>query len=819
MLRGWNFCFSSRLLKGAVLGTTALAAMSFASMATAQESVQASRHPVAQRHLATVQSFDIPAGKLSAALTVWAKVSGLKILASTDRIKDIQTPGVFGHLSAADALRQLLAGTELDYRANTERHVTIYDPRAVLGAYAQANGSLPTIEVVETGDQVALPAPYPGGQVARGARLGILGNRDVMSTPFNVTSYTAKTIRDQQARTVADVVQNDPAVRNTWADGGYSNQFFIRGFPLGASEIAINGLYGIVPYQVAGTAFVERVEILKGPSAFLNGMAPLGGVGGTINLVPKRAPIDPLASMTWGYISNGQFGGQVDVARRFGDNKEWGVRVNGAYSDGDTPVQDQTSRLGQAALAIDYHNDRVRFSADLNYQKLHSNNPTRPVYFGAGFPIPPAPKNTASLGQPWYFADGKDTFGQVSAEVDLTDDITVFGSAGGRRNDFFGVYSFLTLTDALGNASGRQYVQPTYAESYTGQAGVRAKLTTGPVRHEFTISATGLTSEMGVVAPSTTFTSNIYNNPALPPIDLSGFAKTAPRTNQTDLSSYSVSDSLYMFGDRLQLIVGGRNQQVAISNYAAATGMRTSSYDQSAFTPFVGAVVKPWEKVSLYANYIEGLSSGGTAPVTASNAGEMLPPAKSTQVETGIKVDFGRLTATVGVFEITQPFGITQSGTYMLGGEQRNRGVDVNVFGEIYPGLRVLGGVTFMDGVQTKTLNNATTGKSAVGVPNIQVNLGGEWDTPFNPDLTFTGRVIYTSSQVANAANTQSIPEWTRVDLGARYVFHRQNGKPVTLRASVENVFDQSYWSAVSTNYGLARGAARTYLLSATYDF
>ena len=115
----------------------------------------------------------------------------------------------------------------------------------------------------------APPAPYAGGQVATGGQLGILGNRGVMNSPFNITSYTAKTIEDQQARTVADVVQNDPSVRNTWGDGGYSNQFFIRGFPVGASEIAINGLYGVVPYQLAGTAFVERVEILKGPSAFL----------------------------------------------------------------------------------------------------------------------------------------------------------------------------------------------------------------------------------------------------------------------------------------------------------------------------------------------------------------------------------------------------------------------------------------------------------------------------------------------------------------------------------------------------------------------
>lgn len=640
-----------------------------------------------------------------------------------------------------------------------------------------------------------------------------------MDTPFNLTSYTSKTIEDQQARTVADVVQNDPSVRNTWADGGYSNQFFIRGFPVGASEIAVNGLYGVVPYQLAGTAFVERVEILKGPSAFLNGMAPLGGIGGTINLVTKRATDDPITRLTAGYVSNSQFGTHVDVSRRFGDNKEWGVRVNGAYRDGDTPVQNQSSELGQASLATDYRGENVRASIDFNYQKIHADDPTRPVYFNAGFPIPKPPSNTSSLGQPWYFADGKDISGIANVEVDINDNTTAFASFGARRNDFLGVYSFLTLTDALGNANGRQYVQPTYAESYSGQAGVRTKFDTGPVRHELTLAATGLRNELGVIAPNTTFTSNIYNNTPLPPINLANYAQTAPKTNSTALSSYSLSDSMSMLNDRLQVIVGGRYQQIAISNFNATSGAVTSKTDDSAVTPFIGVVVKPERNVSLYANYIEGLASNMVAPAGTLNVGTMLAPGRSQQLETGVKVDWGRITTTLALFQIKQPFGITQNGVYQLGGEQRNRGVELNAFGEIQPGLRLLGGVTFMNGAYIQSQNGATNGNSAVGVPGTQLNLGAEWDNPLLHGLTHTGRVIYTSSQVANAANTQSIPDWTRVDIGSRYTFRGYNGKPVTIRANIENLFNANYWSAVSTNYGLARGAPRTYLVSATFDF
>ncbi len=156
---------------------------------------------------------------------------------------------------------------------------------------------------------------------------------------------------------------------------------------------------------------------------------------------------------------------------------------------------------------------------------------------------------------------------------------------------------------------------------------------------------------------------------------------------------------------------------------------------------------------------------------------------------------------------------------YGVEGKVRNRGLELNIFGELTDELRLLGGATFMDGVQTKTLNGLTDGKKAIGIPDTQINLGAEWDTPFITGLTLTGRAIYTDSQYASIDNTQSIPDWTRFDLGARYTFNWQNGKPLTIRASIENVFDKSYWAAASTNFGLARGAPRTFLVSTTLDF
>ena len=168
-----------------------------------------------------------------------------------------------------------------------------------------------------------LPPPYAGGQVAKGAQVGFLGERDFMDTPFNQSSYTSTLMQNQQARSIADVAANDPSVRNAWPAVGYSTALMIRGFSFNSNDMSFGGLYGIAPTLLVAPDYLERVEILKGPSAMLNGMPPFGSVGGAVNLVPKRAQGE-LNRATATYATAGQFGGTTDVARRFGDGEAWG---------------------------------------------------------------------------------------------------------------------------------------------------------------------------------------------------------------------------------------------------------------------------------------------------------------------------------------------------------------------------------------------------------------------------------------------------------------------------------------------------------------
>ncbi|BAM91292.1 putative ferric siderophore receptor protein precursor [Bradyrhizobium oligotrophicum S58] len=684
-----------------------------------------------------------------------------------------------------------------------------------------------------TGTIGAPPSPYAGGQVASGGGLGLLGNRSVMNTPFNQTNFTSQLMQNQQARTIRDVLINDPSVRTVQAAGGGADSLFIRGFQYDSGDYALNGLAGIAPYYSTSANFIERVELLKGPGALLNGMtvggtgASSGGaVGGSVNLVTKHAPDRDITQLTTTYASKSQFGEQMDVSRRFGEHKEWGVRFNGGYSNGDTPWNRQHDELGNAHLAVDYHGENVRIDADVGYQADNLTPPLR--FFGVNtatvtsIPAPPAAGTNFQV--PWAYYVPTDFYSTIKGEVDLNDKITAYASFGYHDSNI----NYRYPSPILNSNAGAIAVQNpgTGSETYTtyaGEAGFRATADTGPVKHVANVgySITDRTYSQNLTT-SAPISWNLYTEPtnvALPGFPtLSGSQRVG-----ANLWSVGVSDTMSILNERVQLTVGVRRQTAGteLANYLP-NGVSRPFADTSVWTPAYTVVVKPVEHVSLYANYIEGLQTPVVVPTGYTNTGAVFAPGQTKQVETGIKVDFGRITTTVSAFDITKPSVITTGTvgqlTQVMNGLQRNTGAEFNVFGELTPTLRLLGGVAYIHGVQEKT-GTANDGKRAVGVPELTVNLGAEWDTPFVRDLTLTGRVVYTGEQYVDTANKLSLPDWTRVDLGARYTFTSPwNGKPIVVRASVENVFNKAYWASAYSGV-ITLGAPRTYLMSTTFNF
>lgn len=694
-------------------------------------------------------------------------------------------------------------------------------------AWAQQQGTAPTSEkhLPEIKVQAAPPlsgeptAPYAGGQVARGARAGLLGDLDFLDAPYSITSYTSQTIRDQQARSIADVVANDPSVRTGRAFGTFADHFVIRGFVVSNDDVAFGGLYGLLPRQIIAAELIERVEVFRGPNAFLNGMPPGGSVGGGINVVPKRAGDVPLARFTLSAQSGEQIGAHVDVGRRFGKDGLFGIRFNGAIRDGETASRGEHRDFSLGTVGMDVRGERLRASLDAGRQKHDIAAGPPFVRVQPAAPVPRPLDASHTHGQPWEKYGLDDDFIVLRGEADLTSDIIVFAGTGKRHSHEVSVLGTPIVTNAAGDTTGTRTRIVSFWNRSTSEAGLRARFATGPVKHRLSLVATDVQVENGFLFNTQgSFTSNLYTRAAAAPPDFSGFTEAAPKLGETRLRSYGIADTLSFAGDRVLLTLGARHQQVVVNAFNAA-GMLTTRYDQSAVTPSLGVVVKPWQSVSLYANAMEGLTQGPTAPATAANARQVFPPFRSKQKELGVKFDRGRFGATIAAFEIRQPNSVTDPATNIFGldGEQRNRGVEISAFGELSRNWRLLGGMTFIDAVQTRTQGGVNDGKNAVGVPQTLLNLGTEWDAPFLAGLAFTARVLHTSSQYLDAANTKSIPDWTRFDIGVRYVT-RTAGKPLTLRANVENLFDRNYWSSATGGY-LTLGAPRTVLLSASMDF
>jgi hypothetical protein len=101
---------------------------------------------------------------------------------------------------------------------------------------------MPPVVVEE--QRASLLPPYAGGQVARGGQLGILGNRDIMDTPFNQTNFTAELMENQQVRHVADVLRNDPTAHANASTSTGADDFNIRGFYVGNTDLLFNAAFG-----------------------------------------------------------------------------------------------------------------------------------------------------------------------------------------------------------------------------------------------------------------------------------------------------------------------------------------------------------------------------------------------------------------------------------------------------------------------------------------------------------------------------------------------------------------------------------------------
>lgn len=649
--------------------------------------------------------------------------------------------------------------------------------------------------------------------------------------PFNIRSYNESMILNQQSQTLGDVLLNDPTVRTTTGYGNYAQLFQIRGFTLYGDDIAIDGLYGVTPRQLVSPQLYESVQVLNGASAFLNGAAPGGSaIGGNVNLVPKRAGAKDITRVTGDYTSSAQGGGAVDISRRFGRDRAYGFRFNAAGMDGSTPIDGE--RRADIALggAFDWHNDDTRINMNMNYQKQQVFGGRSAIVVSsltADMPAPSLMSPSKNWGQRWAYSDLSYLFGTMGIEHDFGKHVTVYGKFGAQSGNEMGNYATTVLSNSRTGAGDVGAMATAYnVMNESTQAGVRAHVTTGFIKHEINAGGSAIWEEsdsaFAMSYPSTS--GNLYNPVQFSPNEnyALGNMNNPGRVAWNKLYSLFLSDTMTFWHDRISLTGGFRYQNILSNSYGYGSGEMQSTYNSDAFSPVIGLVIHPVKHVALYFNRIQGLSAGTVVGASYVNAGQVFAPYQSTQYEVGAKYDIGRFSAGVAFYQTSMPSGMVEaygnSGQtiYTQNGQQRNRGMELTFNGEIIHGLRFNGGLTLIDAKQVSGDTNAHNGKTIVGVPNYTINGNLEYDMPFLKGLTLIGRVISTGEQQFNVSNSTHLPAWSRFDLGARYTF-LVHGKALTTRFEVDNVGNQRYWASVYQS-NLTMGDPETFKFSVTAD-
>ena len=785
--------------------------------------------PVSQSVAAgEMRDYNVPASSLETALNAFGRQAGILLSFDSALVSGLDSPGINGQHDVVQGLNRLAGPAGLQVVPMTAGGYRLVAADEVAAEDSgEAPEMLPPLTVEGIPESVRfwlsdLPEVYEGGQVASGGRIGLLGNQDIFDTPFSVTNYTSELIENQQARTVADVIQNDPSTSLRGPSQGYTETFSIRGFLMRGNTILYDGLPAMAHSRRSTVRALERVEVFKGANALLTGS--VGAVGGVINLVPKRPAQTSLTRLTTDYDYRSRFGVHADLSRRFGSRNQFGVRLNTVYHNGTSAIENNEEELTETALALEYRGDRLKLETILDYNNLDLGGGNQFfVLWRRATALPSAPDLGNAMQQPWEKIETKFARVFLKAEYNLGKDWAIHAAYG--ANDYqsysLGTYGF--YLNVNGDFNTRGYQRSGKQETRTWNAGIRGQFETRRITHQISVETMraelGSSSASGRV-PNSRFTSNLFNPVFVTRPEFERPTSNPPKTSDNFYSSIAIADTMGFFDERVLLTAGIRRQSIETKRFDRSTGAVRSQYDKSAATPAIGLLFKPWDFVSLYGNYIEGLEQGPTAPRGTVNEGEIFPPSETEQIEFGVKFDLDGLGLTAGFFQIEKPNGITDANNrFAIDGERRHRGLELNAFGKLWPNLRLLGGITYMDSELTRTQGGRFDGNDVVGVSELAAVLNLEYDAPVLPGLTLIARAEHMGSQFVRADNTLKIPSYELYGIGARY--KRTIGdQQFTFRMNVDNLLDEDYWIAdVGFDNFLYLGAPRNINLSFTVDF
>ncbi|RXJ97471.1 hypothetical protein CRV00_01160 [Malaciobacter molluscorum] len=746
---------------------------------------------------------------LKEALEKISKESKLSYIVDEKLIEGKKAKNIRNIKGEKEALKIVLNGTTLKAIIENDTIIIKKEPTV-----KKEDNNLGKVDVVES-----LHEKMANKNFSSDANLGLFGESNINDVPMSVVTFTKDSIKNKQARQLSDLITQDSSVRSSGAYGDNAESFYLRGVPMGdwnQGEFAFDGIYGVAPNYKVPTDLFEAVSVVKGPSTILFGMSPKGNTGGAINLVPKRAYKD-LNEIELRYTNDSRPGVATDIARRFGKNKQFGARVNLAYDNGDSVIDNLKSESLSGSLSLDYISDN--FITSLDYISTHENidAPFRRLYIADGVDLASAPDNNFNLAQDWEYSKADENLALYKFDYFFNENTQVgFYVGGGQSN----VDRLFQKGAVLQNSNGD--VKTNFSKGKFDVSrltyGVKANtlFNTGNLNHRmnFDISSYEGKVRSHINTDSTKYDSNIYH-----PKKISKVHLKLPDEKRTDtiLESFAISDTISNEAEDIRFTLGGRYQNVESINYNTS-GKKISHYDESRFSPFIGLVYKPIEQLSLYANYSQGLSAGQNAPTGSANEGEALKPYKTDQIEIGAKYNHNNIYYALALFDMKRKKAETGSdNVYATTMKLQHRGIEFSTYGKITDGIRFSSALTYMKTKIKQTEQSYSTDEVG-GAPELLANAGIDFDIPFVKGLSFGNYLIYNDEQYIRDGSNVKLPSWTRWDMGLKYET-KYKGNDLIVMFDINNVTNKAYYEGASQWGHISSGEPRVFSLSLNYKF
>lgn len=693
-------------------------------------------------------------------------------------------------------------------------------------AYAEKSEEtvLPAVIVRDQGEKAVIP----GGFVHEGARNGILGNKNLLDIPFTQFSHTEKTIETfgNPSLPINNILVNSPSVRTSSTSPMYTD-FSVRGINTNGNNVYLNNVPNLfAQFLTPPNHIIERIDLMSGPNTVLNGSTTsVNGTNGNtapnsiISISTKKATLAPINRYTQTFSGRSALGEYLDVGRRFGENKQWGVRINAGHLDGELAVSGMKKKERTFFVNLDHLDADSKTNIFGGYFDIKVRGGQRWFNLGSSKALIGAPDSRRSFDYNGMHKFQNGHLWTLNHERKLSDEWDLFINAGmtqrnGDKYDNSG--GSLPLVGQTGVIRGALLHMVEANKNVYGQIGLKNEYRIGEIRNSFSLAMDWSWTKnyrTQATRANGSLTGNLFNGVrAVQALPIAGSAKLI---NHEITKSITVVDQVDY--KKFSVLMALQRRENKFQAFNANTEALTEKSNHISTSPSFAIMYKPVDNISLYVSHSEGYTRArSVTDASYENYGELFKPVKNKQEEVGVKYRNNNILATLSIFKVDQGnyYDEMLAGKKYLKRDGKNeyKGLEAGINGKFAKQWNLTGGLMYLDAKRKNTANGKYDGYYVSGVAKWSGIVAAEYEV--NANTAIVARMIYNGEAYGTNANKVKIPSYTTADLGMTYKTNVA-GMPLTLRAMCHNVTDKDYWIARGGSNVIGLSMPRTFMLSA----